>query len=342
MTYSRLRQAFAIVLSAVLTFSLMTACSFGNSGETGTSEQPGSSTPAASSGDETTASEDEPTEPSDSVGESEESTTTTMPGEPGESEEPGDYLRAEDLNLADYTDYSSEALNWWYRRPTDLGTGFRDTVDIGIKKMIDPFRAIYQDPAEEKNLYLTFDAGYEHKANTAAILDVLLEHNVKAAFFVTGAYMDTSPDVVKRMINEGHIVANHTLDHKNPVETLEKEGILAMAMDIQANADKFEQLTSVEMPRLIRPGQGVYSEQVLAIYADMGYRTVFWDFAYRDWLVDDQPDPAASLAQLKGELHPGSVILLHAVSDTNVAILGDFLAFAKDEGYNFRSLAQYP
>ncbi len=208
--------------------------------------------------------------------------------------------------------------------------------------MIDRYQAVYQDPSEAKDLYLTFDAGYENKANTAAILDILLEHNVKAAFFITGAYMDSSPDVVKRMLNEGHLVANHTLEHKNPVETLAQEGILAMARDIEANAEKFEQLTSVSMPKYIRPGQGVYSEQVLAIYADMGYRTVFWDFAYRDWLVDDQPDPEASLNQLIGELHPGSVILLHAVSDTNVAILGDFLTDAITQGYSFSSLTEYP
>lgn len=339
------RKLMAVILTALWSFTLLSACApetTGSStggqtstGESGSHESTGESSVSESesvSSNPTSSQTSETTSPGDTE-------ETTSAAEPVET---GDFHEAGDLVFEDYADYSSEALNWWYRRPSELGMENRDTVDPGIKAMIDPFRAIYQDPSGERNLYLTFDAGYEHKANTAAVLDVLLEKNVKAAFFITGAYMDSSPDVVKRMVNEGHLVANHTMHHLDPVLTLAEQGIEAMAMDVEANAKKFEQLTSVPMPKYIRPGQGAYSEQVLAIYADMGYRTVFWDFAYRDWFVDDQPDPAQSLAQLKGELHPGSVILLHAVSDTNVAILGDFIDYAVDDGYAFLTLLEYP
>lgn len=253
-------------------------------------------------------------------------------------------LSAQELDLTDYSDYSSESLSWWYRRPgaDALGQEDRDTIDIGVQALVDPFEAIYQDPSEERRLYLTFDAGYEYGTNTATILDILEEKGVSATFFITGAYIDASPDVVKRMLNDGHMVANHTLEHKNPVETLANEGLLAMAMDVEALATKFQELTDVQMPRYLRPGQGVYSEQVLAIYADMGYRAVFWDFAYADWMVDNQPDPAASLEQVTGEMHPGSVILLHAVSNTNVEILPAVLDFALANQYSFHLIEAFP
>lgn len=316
------RHVLRTIFSLAISVSLLAAC-VGDAGETSVSSEPLEST------EETTISTTEAeTEPSI------EETEPSIPDDVG--------LKAAELVLDDYLAYSAESTSWWYRRTDTLFTENRDTIDLGVAQKVDPFQAIYQDPSEEKRLYLTFDAGYEHKNNTALILDVLQEKGVHAAFFITGAYMDSSPDVVKRMITDGHLVANHTLHHKDPVATLAEEGILAMAMDVEANADKFLELTDTVMPKLIRPGQGMYSEQVLAIYADMGYRAVFWDFAYRDWFVDDQPDPAAALEQVTGELHPGSVILLHAVSDTNVAILGDVIDFARDNGYSFHSLSDFP
>lgn len=316
------RQILRMIFTLAISVSLLAGC-VGDAGETDVSSEPIEST------QETTAPTTEAvTEPSI------EETEPIVPDTVGK--------KASELVLDDYLDYSAESTSWWYRRTDTLFEENRDTIDIGVAQKVDPFQAIYQDPSEEKRLYLTFDAGYEHKNNTALILDVLSEKNVHAAFFITGAYMDSSPDVVKRMISDGHLVANHTLDHKDPVATLASEGILAMAMDVEANADKFLELTDTVMPKLIRPGQGMYSEQVLAIYADMGYRAVFWDFAYRDWFVDEQPDPEAALTQVTGELHPGSVILLHAVSDTNVAILGDVIDFALDNGYSFQSLNNFP
>lgn len=280
-------------------------------------------------------------EPSSSPSET-DATTTVEETTTTETTIPGIVKRADDLVLSDYDQYTNEMINWWYRRPETLGQQNRDTIDQPVKDLVDPFRALYQDPSEERRLYLTFDAGYEYETNTVEILDILAAKGVKASFFITGGYIDQSLAVVKRMLNEGHLVGNHTLNHKNPVKTLNEEGILAMARDVQDNADKFVELTGATMPLYLRPAEGAYSEKVLAIYADMGYRAVFWDFAYRDWLVDDQPDPAASYAQITGELHPGAVMLLHAVSDTNVAVLGDVIDFAIAEGYSFHLVSAYP
>lgn len=324
------QRPLAVFVSLVLVVSLLAACQSGD--EAGPSDT-GASHASTNDSSEGSSSESETTNTTEL-----EETTTSQTEAPVD----GDFKRAEDLVMSDYDAYSNELINWWYRRPEQLGQEFRDTIDLGVRNVVDPFKALYQDPSEARRLYLTFDAGYEYETNTAEVLDILEEKGVRASFFVTGDYIDQSPDVVKRMLNEGHLVANHSLKHKNPVKTLDTEGIYEMALDIQANADKFAALTGARMPYYLRPAEGAYSEKVLAIYADMGYQAVFWDFAYRDWFVDDQPNPTDALAQITGELHPGSVILLHAVSDTNVTVLPDVIDFAVQAGYSFHLVSEHP
>lgn len=324
------KRSFAVILSLLLVVTPLAACQSGDEGD------PSDTAGSIASSDDTSESSTSESDPSN-TSETEETTTSQT-----ETSVKDDVKRAEDLVMSDYDAYSNELINWWYRRPEQLGQENRETIDQGVKNKVDPFQALYQDPSDARRLYLTFDAGYEYENNTAEILDILADKNVKASFFVTGDYIDQSPHVVKRMLNEGHLVANHSLKHKNPVKTLDAEGIYEMALDIQANAEKFAALTGAVMPYYLRPGEGAYSEKVLAIYADMGYQAVFWDFAYRDWLVEDQHDPADALAQITGELHPGSVLLLHAVSDTNVTVLPDVIDFAVEGGYSFHLVSEHP
>lgn len=180
-------------------------------------------------------------------------------------------------------------------------------------------------------IYLTFDEGYEFGC-TPAILDTLKEKNVKAVFFITLPYAKSQPELVQRMIDEGHVVGNHSDSHPaQGMPSLGMDGVIADMSNIhQYVLDTF----GYEM-YLFRHPAGIYSPQTLAISQSLGYRSVFWSFAHKDWITDDQPDPAAALEKCVNQLHPGAIYLLHAVSTTNTQILGDFIDQAQAAGYTF-------
>ena len=189
------------------------------------------------------------------------------------------------------------------------------------------------DDAAEKVIYLTFDAGYEN-GNIAKILDILEAHNAKATFFVLENLIKRDPDLVKRMFNDGHTVANHTMSHKNmagqPRAVFEAElhGLEALCLE----------LTGREMAKIYRPPEGSFAESDLDILSDMGYKTAFWSCAYADWDNAKQPSREAALDKLFGRLHNGEVLLLHPTSATNAAILDEFLTTLEGRGYTFGSL----
>ena len=195
------------------------------------------------------------------------------------------------------------------------------------------YDAYFIGPDEDKVIYLTFDQGYEN-GYTADILDTLKEKGVPATFFLVGDYVERNGPLVERMIAEGHAVGNHSWGHKDAttlsIEEAEEE--LAKLHDLVA-----EQY-GVEMT-LYRPPSGVYSERTLSIAQNAGYRTIFWSFAYKDWEVDNQPDPAEALERTVARAHNGAIYLLHSVSSTNAAILGDLIDALTAEGYRFASLA---
>lgn len=189
-------------------------------------------------------------------------------------------------------------------------------------------------------VFLTFDEGYEYPeansatGNTAQILDVLKEKNVKAVFFVTLPYAKTNPDLINRMINEGHIIGNHSVNHPS-------NGLPSLA----TVEDQQNELTGVHdymlenfnyKMTLFRYPTGAFSEQSLAIVHNLGYKSIFWSFAYKDWLTDAQPDKTEALKTMKEKLHPGAIYLLHAVSTTNVEVLGDFIDAVKAAGYEIQ------
>ena len=196
------------------------------------------------------------------------------------------------------------------------------------------FNAYYAQDTDEKVVYLTFDAGYENGC-TPAILDALKKHNAPAAFFVVGNYIKTSPELVKRMADEGHIVANHTNHHPDMSKISTKESFL---QELTGLEELYRQTTGQSMVKYYRPPQGKYSEDNLRMAKKLGYTTFFWSLAYVDWIQDQQPTREEALEKLIGRVHPGAVILLHSTSQTNAAILDELLTQYEQMGYRFGSL----
>ena len=196
------------------------------------------------------------------------------------------------------------------------------------------FNAYYARDTDEKVVYLTFDAGYENGC-TPAILDALKKHNAPAAFFVVGNYIKTSPELVKRMADEGHIVANHTYHHPDMSKISTKESFL---QELTSLEELYRQTTGQAMAKYYRPPQGKYSEDNLRMAKELGYTTFFWSLAYVDWIQDQQPTREEALEKLIGRVHPGAVILLHSTSQTNAAILDELLTQYEQMGYRFGSL----
>ncbi len=188
---------------------------------------------------------------------------------------------------------------------------------------------------ETKNVYLTFDEGYE-AGYTEQILDILKENDVKATFFLTAHYVNTQEKIVKRMIDEGHIVGNHTVNHKS-MPSLSEEEIRKEVLDLhQVMNEKF----GYEM-KYIRPPKGEFSERTLKITNSLGYKTVMWSFAYEDWNEDKQPDEEKSKQKILDNLHNGEIMLLHGNSKTNTNILDSVIKETKNMGYTFKSLDEF-
>lgn len=196
------------------------------------------------------------------------------------------------------------------------------------------YNAFYAGNADEKKIYLTFDCGFEN-GNTAPILDALKKHNVSAAFFVVGNFISENPDLIKRMEEEGHIVANHTYSHPDMSKISTKESFAKELEDVEA---LYKDITSKEMIKFYRPPQGKYSKQNLQMAKDMGYQTFFWSLAYVDWYQDKQPSKEEAFEKLLKRIHPGAIVLLHSTSATNAQILDELLSKWEDMGYTFSTL----
>ncbi len=196
------------------------------------------------------------------------------------------------------------------------------------------YDGVYMGSPDEKVLYLTFDAGYEN-GYTADILDILKKHNVPAAFFLTGNYLEKNADLVRRMVDEGHIVGNHTYHHydMSKLQTLQ-----AFSGELEKLEGLFAEITGKQLPRFYRPPQGIYSEENLKMAQQLGYKTVFWSLAYADWDVKKQPTESFAMEKLTGRIHNGAILLLHSTSKTNAAILDRLLTELKQQGYTFRSI----
>lgn len=207
--------------------------------------------------------------------------------------------------------------------------------NASIKELAE-YNAYYAQDTEEKVLYLTFDAGYEN-GNTETILNALKKHNVSATFFVVGTYIESEPELIQRMIDEGHTVGNHTWHHPNMsgIETMEE-----FKKELTDVEDAFRQTTGQEMTKYYRPPQGIYSESNLEMAKELGYQTFFWSLAYVDWYADDQPTREEAFDKLLGRIHPGAIVLLHSTSSTNAEILDELLTKWEEMGYQVRPLSE--
>ena len=195
--------------------------------------------------------------------------------------------------------------------------------------------AYYIGKKDEKKIYLTFDCGYEN-GNTEAILDALKKHQAPATFFVVGHFLETAPELVKRMTEEGHVVGNHTYHHPDMTAISDLE---AFQKELDSVRELYQQITGKEMVRYYRPPQGKYSEENLAMAKELGYRTFFWSLAYVDWNTEAQPSKEEAMEKLTGRIHPGAIVLLHNTSSTNGAILDELLSRWEEMGYRFYPLA---
>lgn len=204
---------------------------------------------------------------------------------------------------------------------------------------VDQLRALdaaYLGDSSEKVIYLTFDAGYENGC-TERILDVLKKHRVPAAFFLVGSYIRQHPDLVRRMVAEGHTVGNHTMHHYDMSKISDPD---AFRRELEELETVYQEVVGAPMEKFYRPPQGIYSEENLKQAQRLGYKTVFWSLAYVDWKQDAQPGRDAAFAKLIPRIHPGAVVLLHSTSKTNAEILDELLTKWEDLGYRFAPVGE--
>nr|WP_194246841.1 delta-lactam-biosynthetic de-N-acetylase [Brevibacillus borstelensis] len=203
----------------------------------------------------------------------------------------------------------------------------------GFKGIVDKHEAIFLGDTSKKELFLTFDNGYEN-GFTPRILDILKEKKVPATFFVTGHYVKDQPELLKRMTAEGHIIGNHSWSHPDMTQISNER--------IKEELDKVKQavaeVTGQKEMAFLRPPRGIFSDRTLAVSKKLGYTNVFWSIAYKDWDTKAQKGWKYAYDSVLAQLHPGAVILLHSVSRDNAEALGKIIDAARAQGYEFKSL----
>lgn len=227
---------------------------------------------------------------------------------------------------------SNKKIGWGIKRNDN-----HEQPDLGSnnKKLIDENEDIAMGNKEDKFVYLTFDEGYE-AGYTPQILDVLKENDVKAAFFITGHYLNTKPELVKRMIDEGHIVGNHTVNHPS-MPDLDNDKVKEEIMKLHVTV--FEKF-GYEM-KYLRPPKVEFSQRTLYLSKSLGYTTVMWSFAYDDWDENKQGRENYAKEKILSNTHNGAVILLHANSKDNTNILDETIKEIKKQGYEFKTLDEF-
>ena len=198
------------------------------------------------------------------------------------------------------------------------------------------YNAYFIGDTTQNTIYLTFDCGYEN-GNTEPILDALKKHDVKATFFVVGNFLETSPEIVKRMIAEGHTVGNHTYHHLYMSSISSMDAFKKETQDVE---NLFEQITGTPITKFYRPPQGKYNIENLKMAQELGYHTFFWSLAYVDWYQDKQPTKDEAFGKLLKRIHPGAIVLLHSTSSTNAQILDELLTKWEEMGYTIKPLTE--
>jgi len=242
------------------------------------------------------------------------------------SEEDPDIRREPQFYTSGINDRYTELKSWGIARGKN---GELPRADPGAPEILARYNSIYLGDTEKKTIYLTFDEGYEN-GYTSKILDILYENKVKAIFFITGPYLDKEEVLVQRMLDEGHCVGNHTINHKS-LPLLDEQGVEDEVVGLDR---RFYQKYGKNMV-FLRPPKGEYSEKSLEITSNLGYINVFWSFAYDDWAVDRQRGWEYAFEKVKQNLHNGEIMLLHAVSKDNCEALDSIIEYARSAGYEF-------
>lgn len=228
--------------------------------------------------------------------------------------------------------YADSGCNWYIVKRGNEVPGFPENADEILKH-----GGIFIDnnavDSNEKKIYLTFDAGYEN-GNVEKILDIMRDENVQGAFFVLSNLINKNPELIKRMVNEGHLVCNHTSNHKDLTKLNDGE-ILANLARLEK---QYKDLTGMEMEKIFRFPEGRYNISALKLLQENGYKSVFWSMAYDDWDNGRQMNVDKAKEKLLSTTHNGAILLLHPTSSTNARILRDLIHEWRDMGYSFGSL----
>lgn len=239
------------------------------------------------------------------------------------------------------SELSTKKLGWDYIPGGAEGipaTNYEERITICKR-----FGGIWQGDTSKKKIYITMDLGYEYNNNTAKILDIAKNKDFKINFFIVGKLF-TYPqykDLLMRIHDEGHLVCSHAWHHDNYDELYLDSGAQAVRDDLKQVEEAYNTLTGSELAKLFRFPAGEYSEAAMSVVDKAGFKSVFWSFSYRDWLVDEQPDPQESLEKMINGLHNGAVYLLHPVSDTNVEVLPELVEAIRSRGYEIALLDEF-
>lgn len=225
---------------------------------------------------------------------------------------------------------SNSPLHWGFKkgengRQADAGRMF----DV----ILEDHGAVYKGDENAKDLYLTFDNGYEN-GYTAKILDILKKEKVTAAFFITGHYLESAPELVDRMAKEGHIIGNHSWHHPDLTQISDEK----IKQELEMVRAETERITGRKQMNYLRPPRGIFSERTMAIAKEAGYTHVFWSLAFVDWNTDQQKGAQYAYDKIMTQVHPGAVLLLHTVSKDNADALENVIRDLKKQGYSFKSL----
>lgn len=249
--------------------------------------------------------------------------------------------RAAAQTLGEINEAASQSIAGASMESENWGLGFgkegqKPTGNATVKDLAE-YNAYFMAEGDEKVIYLTFDCGYEN-GNTEPILDALKAHNAPATFFVVGHFLESAPELVTRMVEEGHTVGNHTYHHPDMSQISDQAAFQKEMDDVAA---KYKEVTGQDMVMYYRPPQGKYSQSNLQMAKNMGYSTFFWSLAYVDWNQDDQPSREEAFEKLTKRIHPGAIVLLHNTSQTNGEILDELLTKWEEMGYTFRPLSDF-
>ncbi|MBM7717057.1 peptidoglycan-N-acetylmuramic acid deacetylase [Bacillus thermophilus] len=228
---------------------------------------------------------------------------------------------------------SNTPIHWGFKK----GSGEKQA-DAGqeYEQLLNKYDAFYKGSPDKKVLYMTFDNGYEN-GYTGKILDVLKKEKVPATFFVTGHYLDSAPDLAKRMVKEGHIIGNHSWSHPDLTQVSDDK----IKEELEMVKEKTAALTGQTEMQYLRPPRGILSERTLKIAKEAGYYHVLWSLAFKDWQTDQQRGWKYAYDNIMSQVHPGAVILLHTVSKDNADALEKVIGDLKKRGYTFKSLDDY-